>query len=364
MATKILMKNSTTGGSSPLIGDLDQGELAVNLVDRRIFTKDSSNTIRELTGAYVDSVAPPNPVEGTLWYDTAANVLKAYNGSAFTVAGITTLAGLDDTTISGVADNDLLAWDASATKFTNQTPAEAGFATVATSGSYNDLSATPTIPAAANDAAITLSAGVGLSGGGAFTTNQSGIETITFTVDLNELTSSTDNVHGDFFVVVSDGGAQRKLDKPSITLSGFDNDVGFLTAEADTLTTVTSRGSTTPTAMTITNATVSTTDATGALVVTGGVGIGGSVNVGGDVIVTGNLTVDGTTTTVNSNEVNIGDAIILLNSDEVGVPSQNAGFEVERGTSANVSFLWDETSDAWDMGNYNLQNVIMDGGTY
>ena len=28
-------------------------------------------------------------------------------------------------------------------------------------------------------------------------------------------------------------------------------------------------------------------------------------------------------------------------------PSQNAGFEVERGTEDNVSFLWDETNDRW-----------------
>jgi len=68
------------------------------------------------------------------------------------------------------------------------------------------------------------------------------------------------------------------------------------------------------------------------------------------VIIPGNLTVNGTTTTVNSNQVNIGDAIITLNSDETGAPSQNAGFEVERGTSANVSLVWDEAIDRWDFG--------------
>ena len=58
----------------------------------------------------------------------------------------TTLVALTDTTISSVADNDIIAHDSSSSKFINQTPAEAGFATVATSGSYNDLSNTPTIP--------------------------------------------------------------------------------------------------------------------------------------------------------------------------------------------------------------------------
>jgi len=66
---------------------------------------------------------------------------------------------------------------------------------------------------------------------------------------------------------------------------------------------------------------------------------------GTSVTIGGNLIVNGTTTTVNSNEVNIGDAVILLNSDERDVPSQNAGFEVQRGTELNVSFVWDETND-------------------
>ena len=70
----------------------------------------------------------------------------------------------------------------------------------------------------------------------------------------------------------------------------------------------------------------------------------------GNVVVQGNLTVNGTTTTVNSNEVNIGDAVMLLNSDETGTPSQNSGIEIERGTDTNVSFLWDEAADKWTIG--------------
>jgi len=63
------------------------------------------------------------------------------------------------------------------------------------------------------------------------------------------------------------------------------------------------------------------------------------------ITINGSLIVTGTTTSVNSNEVNIGDAIIKLNSDETGTPSQNGGFEIERGTSANVSFIWNEAND-------------------
>jgi len=84
----------------------------------------------------------------------------------------------------------------------------------------------------------------------------------------------------------------------------------------------------------------------------------------GEVIIAGSLTVQGTTTSINSNEVNIGDSIILLNSDETGTPSQNGGIEIERGTAANKSFLWNEAAAAWDLSNEELQNVTLDGGTY
>ena len=71
---------------------------------------------------------------------------------------------------------------------------------------------------------------------------------------------------------------------------------------------------------------------------------------GADVTIAGNLTVSGTTTTVNSNTVTIGDNILVLNSDEAGTPSQNAGIEVERGTSTNASITWDESTDSWGAG--------------
>lgn len=75
-----------------------------------------------------------------------------------------------------------------------------------------------------------------------------------------------------------------------------------------------------------------------------------------DLRVSGDLTVSGTTTTINSNVVSIADNIILLNSDEAGAPTQDAGLEVERGTSPNVFFQFDETTDRWEFTN--------DGTTY
>jgi hypothetical protein len=66
-----------------------------------------------------------------------------------------------------------------------------------------------------------------------------------------------------------------------------------------------------------------------------------------ETVISGNLTVNGQLTSITSNEVNIGDSIILLNSDiSVGTaPTENGGFSVKRGNAAAVSFLWDETND-------------------
>jgi hypothetical protein len=62
----------------------------------------------------------------------------------------------------------------------------------------------------------------------------------------------------------------------------------------------------------------------------------------------GNLTVSGTRTYVNTTTLDVGDNIVTLNADlGANPPSENAGLEIMRGTSANVQFLWDETNDRW-----------------
>ncbi len=55
-------------------------------------------------------------------------------------------------------------------------------------------------------------------------------------------------------------------------------------------------------------------------------------------------------TVVAGETVTFDDNILILNSNEAGTPSQNAGIEVERGTSANASVTWDETADKWKAG--------------
>jgi hypothetical protein len=75
-----------------------------------------------------------------------------------------------------------------------------------------------------------------------------------------------------------------------------------------------------------------------------------------DMTLSGNLTVSGTTTYINTTTLNVGDNIITLNADVTSgtAPSQDAGIEINRGSSANVQFVWDETNDRWSTGSQPL----------
>jgi hypothetical protein len=77
----------------------------------------------------------------------------------------------------------------------------------------------------------------------------------------------------------------------------------------------------------------------------------GTTTVNNSLTVTGDLTVEGTTTTLNTSTLEVEDNIVILNRGVTGSPSLNAGLEIERGTSANVSILWNETSDLWTLTN-------------
>jgi hypothetical protein len=70
-----------------------------------------------------------------------------------------------------------------------------------------------------------------------------------------------------------------------------------------------------------------------------------------NVTVQGNLTVTGTVTTVNTEEINLADNKILLNSNFAGTPTENGGFIINRGNLANTEFIWNEFNDRWEFTN-------------
>jgi len=105
---------------------------------------------------------------------------------------------------------------------------------------------------------------------------------------------------------------------------------------------------------------------TGVSISSGQVSIGQSVGTSdnvsfGDLTLSGDLTVNGTTTTVNTATLNVSDNIVVLNNDVTGTPSEDAGIEVERGTSSNVSLTWDESEDEWTFGAYNVKASSFEG---
>jgi hypothetical protein len=84
--------------------------------------------------------------------------------------------------------------------------------------------------------------------------------------------------------------------------------------------------------------------------------IGGAKTFSDDAIFSGNITINGTQTIINTETLTVDDNIIVLNNNESGTPSEDAGIEVERGSSTNVKLQWDESADVWQFTN--------DGSTY
>ena len=88
------------------------------------------------------------------------------------------------------------------------------------------------------------------------------------------------------------------------------------------------------------------------VVTTGTQTFAGNKTFSNNVIISGDLTVSGTTTTVNTETILLADNIITLNSNYTGAtPTENGGIEVERGTIANVSLIWNESTDRWTFTN-------------
>jgi hypothetical protein len=74
----------------------------------------------------------------------------------------------------------------------------------------------------------TIATNAGLDGSGS-----SEGAAVTLSLNLSELTTSTSDADGDFFVVVDSVNAQRKLTKANINISGFNNDAGYTTNVGD-----------------------------------------------------------------------------------------------------------------------------------
>jgi hypothetical protein len=86
MANQILPRRTTSSGNVPTTSNLVAGEIAVNLADKKLYVRDTGTNILELTTR--------------------------------------TVSALDDTTITSVADGQVLKYSSSSSKWTNQTDIE------------------------------------------------------------------------------------------------------------------------------------------------------------------------------------------------------------------------------------------------
>ena len=120
-------------------------------------------------------------------------------------------------------------------------------------------------------------------------------------------------------------------------------DVDASTGTIDTL------DGTTATITTVNATTVNATDVNATdLTLTGDISAD-DASLGGNVTISGNLTVSGTTTTVNTETIELADNNIVLNSNHTGAPTQDSGLTVERGTSDDAVFQWNETDDKFEV---------------
>ena len=336
MANVIRIKNSGTANSAPT--SLELGELAINYNDGKIFYKNSSNAIVQFGssggsgGVTVSDTPPSSPSAGDLWYESDTGKSFVYYDSFWVEIGAGSGVGLDsivlgtDTTgnyvaslvagtgvtlsnNSGESTTPTIAVDTSAiqVRVTNVSDTEIGYLDGVTSAIQTQIDA----KASSNSSpVITLSGDLS----GSATLTNLGNATISATIVANSVALGSDT-SGDY--------VQSLVAGTGITLSNNSGE------------------GTTPT-VAVNTSTIATLASP---VFTG------DVTVSNNLIVSGNLTVSGSTTTVNTETVTIDDNIIVLNNNATGSPTENAGIEVERGTSNNVLIRWNETADKWQFTN-------------
>ena len=283
---------------------------------------DSTNTaLKVYTGAaWVESggttsasSAPASPTEGDLWYDTTNDQLKAYNGSAWIVIGPSYSGGVvSGAIVDTIVDNasashtvvkmyvaDVLVAIVSKDSVFTPNVAITGFATV--SPGYN---------------ISTTLAGAKLNGTATDSDALGGVAA------ANYLRSNANDTTSGTLGVLNDNGVTIGVDSDlSMSVSGNDVTIKNVTSNGNILLGI-NQGGSPATAITIS----------------------GSTNA---VTIAGDLTVSGTTTTLNTNNLLVEDPLIVVAKNVSGTPAFDAGLIVERGSSANTGFIWDETADEW-----------------
>ena len=90
MSTTVRIKNSIVGGRVPASSAIDTAELALNLTDRKLYSKDQNNEVFEIQPTPTGEVPgggtadrPGSPSVGDLFYDTDVGGLFYWNGTSW-----------------------------------------------------------------------------------------------------------------------------------------------------------------------------------------------------------------------------------------------------------------------------------------
>lgn len=284
-----------------------------------------------LNAAFEKLAADPTTgnFEGRVYYNTASDELRFYDGAAWQVVG-------DKIEIQGTANEVTVAFSAETNTYTISLPDTINAATTGNAATATKLAT-----------ARTISLGGDLSGSASF--DGSADVTITATVAADSVALGTDTT-GDYVATIA--GTANQV---TVTGSGSESAAVTLSLPQDIATT------SNPTFAGVTggNVQVGVTGDNEIDTDEGNLTIdsaGGTVTIDDNLVVSGDLTVSGTTTSVNTETINLADNIITLNSNATGSPTENAGIEVERGDSTNVALRWNETDDTWE--------ATRDGATY
>lgn len=351
-------------------------EPASNLFEGRMYFNTDLEIVRVYDGArWIDSGIPvvsADPAdgnyEGRVAYNTTANALKYYDGSAWISVGagsITSVVGtageVDVSSASGIVTISLptnISANASSADKLSTARIIALSGDVSGSASF-DGSASVSINATIQPNSVTL--GTDTTGdyvasvGGTDGVSVSGTGEGAAVTIANTDKGSSQNI----FKNISDGTTSVVADSnnDTVTLSGGTGISVSANAGTDTLT-FTNTG---VTSLSASASQFSLSASTGAVTLS----FPNTVTIPQDLVVTGDLTVNGTTTTINTQNMNVEDNIITLNYGVTGTPTLNGGLEIERGDLANVQFRWNETLDIWEAttDGTNYYKVLLSGQT-